>query len=146
MRTLTIKREKHFAGCLGKMKVYVEDQNNSELTICGVPCKKLGDLKNGAEESFQIPSSEVKVFVIADKASKEYCNDFYQLPAGNSDVRLTGRNKFNPLTGNAFRFNNNNDQAAIQNRTKALGRGIGVMLIAVVIGFVLGFVLVSNML
>ncbi len=42
-----------------------------------------------------------------DALSKNYCNDFYALPEGTEDISLTGRNCFNPGTGNAFRFDNN---------------------------------------
>ena len=50
MRTLTIKRAKSFVACLAKMKVYVEDPTSREIVINNVPCRKLGDLKNGEEK------------------------------------------------------------------------------------------------
>ena len=107
MRNLTIKRAKNFVGSLAKMKVYVEDPTSNEICINDIPCRKIGDLKNGEEKTFQIDEQEVKVYVIADKLSKNYCNEFYQLSAGQEDVFLSGKNKFNPANGNAFRFYNN---------------------------------------
>ena len=46
MMNLTIKRNKSFVGCLAKLKVWIEDEAG-ELVIGGVPCRLLGDLKNG---------------------------------------------------------------------------------------------------
>ena len=72
MRDLTIKRHKSFVGCLAKFKVYIEDPASRELTIAGVPCRKLGELKNGQEQTFQIGTEETRLFVISDKFSKDY--------------------------------------------------------------------------
>ena len=41
MRKLTIKRQKSFVACLGKMKVYIEDAQSSELEIDGISYRKL---------------------------------------------------------------------------------------------------------
>ena len=49
MRKLTIKRAKSFVASLTKVKVYIEDQLSNELTINNVPCRKLGNIKNGEE-------------------------------------------------------------------------------------------------
>ena len=64
------------------MKVYIEDAQSNELIISGVPCRKLGDLKNGEEKTFEIGEDAAKVFVIADTLSKDYCTEFYQLSEG----------------------------------------------------------------
>ena len=104
MRYLTIKRQRSFVACLATFKVYIEDHEASELEIGGVPCRKLGTLKNGQEASFRISESAAKVFVIADKLSKDYCNDCYALPAGPESVTLTGKCILNPLAGNPFYF------------------------------------------
>ena len=86
MRNLTIKRTKSFVGCLGKMKVYIEDPLSNEMTINNTPCRKLSVLKNGEEKTFLIDENEAKVFVIADKLSKGFCNEYYNVPAGEEDV------------------------------------------------------------
>ena len=70
MRNLTIKREKSFVGSLAKMKVYIEDPTSNEISINDIPCRKIGDLKNGEEKTFQIDEQEVKIYVIGDKLSK----------------------------------------------------------------------------
>ena len=50
MRNLTIVRRKSFVACLAKMKVYIEDPASNELVINKIPCRKLGELKNGEEK------------------------------------------------------------------------------------------------
>lgn len=107
MRNLTIKRKKSFAACLTKMKVYIEDLTSNTIVISGIPCRKLGELKNGEEKTFQIGEQAARIFVIADTLSKEFCNDYYQLSEGQENVFLSGKNKLNPAIGNAFRFDNN---------------------------------------
>ena len=138
MRTLTIKRTKSFVACLGKMKVYIEDSSSSEIVINDVPCRKLGVLKNGEEKQFTIDEKEAKVFVIADKVSKDFCNDFYQIPAGDEDVYLSGKNNFNPANGNAFRFDGVEDETILKNRKKGTKMGLIVLIAAIIGGGILG--------
>lgn len=138
MRNLTIKRIKSFAGSLGKANVYIEDPVARELTIGKVPCRKIGQLKNGEEKTFQIEETAAKVFVIMDRLSKDFCNDFYQLPKGQEDISLSGRNVFNLAVGNPFRFDNNNDAQALANRKRNTKRGPFVMIGAILIGLVIG--------
>ena len=90
MRHLTIKRNKSFVGCFGVFKVYIEDAVFGDTTIDGVSCRKLGDLNNGEEKTFEIGEGAVKVYVIADQMSKNFCNEYYQLPEGQEDVSLPG--------------------------------------------------------
>lgn len=143
MRNLTIKRTKSFVGCLAKMKIYIEDYEAGELTINGIPCRKIGELKSGEEKTFQISVKEAKVFAIADKLSKEYCNEFYQLPEGQEDIFLSGKNKFNPASGNAFRFDNNNSEDVSTNRKKGTRKGLLVLIVALAVGFAVGFGITS---
>lgn len=139
MRNLTIKREKRFVACLGKMKVYIEDADSDDLTINGSPCRFLGTLKNGEEKTFAVAEAAAKVFVIADKLSKGFCNEFYPLPEGQEDIVLAGRNCFNPASGNAFRFDGVTDEAVLKNRKKGVRIGIVVLIAAALVGFIIGF-------
>ena len=139
MRKLTIKREKSFVACMGKFKVYIEDPTANDMKIKGVNCRKLGDLKNGEEKSFEIGESAARVFLIADSLSKGYCNEFYRLSEGDGDVYLTGKCHFNPAAGNAFRFDGVNDPEVLANRKKATQKGIIVLVVACIVGFVVGF-------
>ncbi|MBQ8862366.1 MAG: hypothetical protein IJ021_06485, partial [Clostridia bacterium] len=141
MRNLTIKRAKRFVACLGTMKVYIEDVTANDLTINGVTCRKLGTLKNGEEKTFEISEESAKVFVIADKLSKGYCNEYYELPSGTEDIVLTGKNEFNPASGNAFRFDGVTDEKVLANRKKGKEKGIIVLAIALAVGFVLGTII-----
>ena len=146
MRTLNITRIKKFTGCLATLKVYIEDQISSELTICDVPCRKLGDLKNGATVSYQVEDSAAKIFVIADQSSKNICFDCYQLNNGfdGETVTLTGYCHFNLATGNAFRFDNNTNSAALAVRKKRKinwGLVVGIVLVCVVNGIVIAHML-----
>ena len=138
MRNLTITRKKSFVGCLGKMKVYIEDFLVNDLEINGIPCRKLGELKNGEEKTFLVDERAARVFVIADKLSKNYCNEFYPLPEGEEDVVLTGKNCFNLSAGNPFRFDGVTDEAVLQNRKKGKKRGALIYAIAIVVGVIIG--------
>ena len=142
MRKLTIRRSKSFVACLMKVKVYIEDPFVNELTIDGVPCRKLGDLKNNEEKAFEIGDGQAKVFVIADTLSKDYCNDSFQLPAGQDDIFLSGKNTFNSA-GNAFRFDNNDSPEVLKARKKGAKKGLVIWIVAIVVGFAVGFGAVS---
>ena len=139
MRELTIRREKRFTACLVKMKVYLEDPVQGELEINGVRCRKLGELKNGEEKTFSVGEEAARVYVIADKLSKSFCNEFYLLPEGQEPVRLTGRNRYNPAAGNAFRFDNNDSSLVQQARKRSTRVGIIVLVLCVLLGFCAGF-------
>ncbi len=136
MRSLTIKREKRFVACLVPLKVYIEDPYSSDLIINGVTCRNLGVLKNGEEKTFYIDDSAAKVYVIADKLSKSFCNEFYQLPEGRDNITLSGKNVFNLTTGNAFRFDNNDNDVVLKSRIKSSRIGTWVMIAACILGFV----------
>lgn len=146
MRKLTIKRNKTIVGCLMKLKVYIEDPTSQEIVISDTPCRKLGELKSGEEQSFDIGENAAKVFVIADRISKNYCNDFYQLSEGSEDIYLSGKNKYNPANGNAFRFDNNdNNVEVLKNRKKGLHKGLIVLIVAILVGFVFGFAITGGL-
>jgi hypothetical protein len=123
------------------MKVYIEDSTSNDLTINGVTCRKLGTLKNGEEKTFEVGENAAKIFVIADKLSKSYCNEYYELPCGAEDIVLTGKNEFNPTSGNAFRFDGVTDEKVLANRKKSKEKGLIVLAIALAVGFVLGTVI-----
>ena len=102
-------------------------------------------MKNGEEKTFQIDEKEAKVFVIVDNLSKNYCNEFYQIPAGQDDLYLSGKNKFNLANGNAFRFDNNENYEALQNRVKGSKKGFWVLCLAIIVGAIIGFTVTSNL-
>lgn len=142
MRKLTVKREKSFVGCAAKIHIYIEDAEG-EMTISGVTCRELGEIKNGAEASFEIGEEALRVFAIADKLSKDYCNDCYHLKAGEEDVTLAGECKFNPAAGNAFRFDENDSTEVKEARHTGVRKGLIVLVVSIVIGAVLGYGITS---
>lgn len=143
MRKLTIKRKKSFVASLAKLKVYIEDPAG-ELDITGIKCRLLGMLANGEEKSFYIEENAAKVFVIADKMSRDYCYDCRNLPEGNEDIYLTGKNAFNPATGNAFRFEGGTDEEIAKRHKESKKGGLIVLITAIVIGLTAGWIIGSG--
>ncbi len=146
MRNLTVKRTKSFVACVMTMKVYIEDPEAGDVTINQTPCRKLGDLKNGEEKTFPIDEQAAKVFVIADQLSKDYCNEYYDLPEGEEDVFLTGKNKLNPGAGNPFRFDSNDSAGIAENRKRGSRKGWVVFIGAVIVGLIVGFLISKSLL
>lgn len=140
MRNLIITREKSFVGCMGVMKVYIEDSLNPDITINNTPCRKLGTLKNGEQKSFPIEDTAARVFVIADKLSKNFCNEFFDVPAGTFDVAIKGKNHYNPFAGNPFRFEGVDNKEVLANRKKTKRKSYIIMAIALVVGVVIGVI------
>ena len=140
MRNLTIKRNKSFVGCFAKIKIYIEDAESAELTINNTPCRKIGELKNGEVKTFEIGEQALKVFAIADAASRNICFDCFELSEGTVDVFLSGKNLFNPATGNAFIFDNNNNEKAIAERKKAKRKGTLIIIASLIVGVIIGLI------
>ena len=138
MRKLTVKREKSFVASLARMKVCISDPAG-DIVINDVPCRTLGILKNGEEKTFEIGEEAARVYVIGDKLSRNFCNDYYEIPAGEDDISLSGKNKFNPAAGNAFRFDSNDGAGAVENRKKSVKKGLIVFIVSLLVGFACGF-------
>lgn len=134
MRNLTIERRKTFVASAMKMKVYIEDTTSNELVIGGVNCRKLGDVKSGETKTFEVAENSAKVYVIADTLSRNYCNEFYQLPEGSEDIALSGKNYFNPFAGNPFRFDNNDNPEVLENRKQGKRAGATVIILICAVG------------
>ncbi len=141
MRNLVIKREKSFVGFLGKFKVYIVDPNSNDLKINKQSCRKLGTLKNGQEVVFQIPNEEVKIYIIADKFTKSFCNEFVVIPAGETDAYLLGKCKYSPFMGNPFRLEGQVSEETKLNRKSGRKKALKFFLTWGLIGFVFGFCL-----
>ena len=139
MRNLVIKREKSFVGCLGKFKVYIVDPSSNDLKINKEPCRKLGTLKNGEQAVFQIPDDEVKIYILADKYSKSFCNEFVRIPAGETDAYLLGKCKCSPFLGNPFRLDGQVNDEIKANRRRARKVATAFYLTCFIIGLIIGF-------
>ena len=138
MRSLTIRREKSFVACLSRMKVYVEDQVSGDLKISGVPCRLLGVVKNGEEKTFEIGGEALKVFVIADKPTRNICNDCYPLPSGEEDVCLSVGVKRDAFNGYVYLFRNNDSEWAYEHRKSVRRRSNRMRFVCFVVAFVIG--------
>lgn len=139
MRELTIKRRRAFAASFMVANVYIQDSESGDLTIRGYSCRFLGNLKNGEEKTFDIPSEETRIFVIYDYMSMEFCVDMKKIPAGEENVRVSGVCKFNIGSRNAFRFDGDIDDEVAAVRTGGSKKGIMktpgmVLIICVIIG------------
>lgn len=142
MRKLTITRTKSFVGCAASLKVYIADSSGvCDLTIEGLPCRFYGKIKNGKSGTFEIPDHAVRVYVIFDKMSADYCNDVYIVEAGEADVALSGKCRFDPTTGNAFRFDGNDHPDAVSNRNRGSKKGLIIFLVCLAVGIVVGTVI-----
>lgn len=138
MRNLTITRHKSFVGCLMKDQVYIQDAEAPELTIEGVPCRKLGDIGNGEQKTFVIGPGQAQIFLIADKLSKDYCNGSVTVPEGEEDVILSGKHQF-VLGSNPFRFDGVPLTEEQQKKQKKNSRkGVAIFIGAAILGAVIG--------
>jgi hypothetical protein len=138
MRNLTIQRQKAFAACAVKDKIYVEDPAG-DTNIDGTTCRKLGEVKNGETVNLLISDNEQRIFLIQDMVSKDWCYEVYPVPAGNTDLLLVGKHHYNPLKGNPFRFENNPSPVAQNARKKNGKRTIWIMIGAAILGGLIGF-------
>ena len=141
MRYLTIERKKSFVGCAGVFKVYVEDPEMEELRINGVPCRKLGTLKNGETARFAIGENAAALFVVSGKLSRNFSSDMIRLPAGSDDLTYTGQSRFSLFTGNAFRFDNVFDEDTLKFRNAGRRRGAILLSVCVAVGFFIGVII-----
>lgn len=145
MRQLTIRRDYNEIAKNKKTQVYVEDEYG-EVKVRKINCHRLGEIKNGEEKSFGITEDAVKIITMSSVSSRKRTADYYQLPAGNEDVTLSGCANGNLIISHAFRFNDNYDNGAIENRRQAIGNGVKRMVLwivvaQIVLGIVLGVIL-----
>ena len=145
MRNLTFTRRKRFVGCAMKDQVYIRDELAPEITIDGVPCRKIGQIKNGETKSFPIADGEQQVFLIVDKLSKNYCNATITVPAGSEDVVLSGAHKF-VFGSNPFCFDGvepSEEQRAKQKKNTR--KGAAILVAAMILGSAAGHFLAGGL-
>ena len=146
MRNLTITRRKSFVGCAMKDRVYIRDELASEITIDGVPCRKIGDIKNGESKTFQISEGQQQVFLIADKLSKDHCNATVTIPEGQDNVTLSGVHKFF-FGSNPFRFDGVElTEAQLAKQKQNNRKGVVITIVAAILGAVVGYLVTGGLL
>lgn len=138
MRRLWIQRHKAMAACAVKMKVYIEDSEQGDLDIDGTLCRKLGEIKNGERKMFPVEYDAAKIYVIAGKTGRNAYFEFCHIPAGTEDIFLSGRNYFDPYSGNPFRFDGVQDRDVLHNRERMKGKGRKNLIIGIVAGILVG--------
>ena len=138
MRRLWIQRHNAIAACAVKMKIYVEDPDGGDLEIDGTLCRKLGEVKNGERKMLPVGYEAAKIYVIADKTARNSYFEFCRIPAGTEDVFLSGRNYFEPYSGNPFRFDGVQDRDVLHNRERMKGKGRKNLIIGILAGVLAG--------
>ena len=138
MRKLTIKRHKSIVACAVKDLVYIEDYQSSEITIQGVPCRKIGEIKNGEEKTFEIGEEKQKIFIVFELLLKDTFHTSITIEAGQEDVSLSGKHYYS-VSGNPFRFDGVQlTEEEMTNQKKRNRKGTIITIAAVVIGVVIG--------
>ena len=138
MRKLTIKRRKSIVACAVKDLVYIEDYQSSDITIQGVPCRKIGEIKNGEEKTFEISEEKQKIFIVFELLLKDTFHTSIAIEAGQENVSLSGKHYYN-VSGNPFRFDGvqlTEEEKA--NQKKRNRKGAIITIAAVVIGVIIG--------
>lgn len=138
MRNVTIERKKSFVGSLAKFRVFIEDAQAPDMMIQSVPCRKVGEMKNGETITFEVSEEATKIFVINGQTSQEFCVELYPLPAGSTDVYLSGVCKLNPSAGNAFRFDDNDSDEAQQVRKGSKKTGVLATVLSILLCVLVG--------
>lgn len=137
MRRLWMTRRRSAAACLAKMRVWIEDPEG-ETAINGIPCRKLGELKNGEKKAFAVGTEAARVFVTADRLTRNLYNEFTEIPAGEDDVVLAGQNRLKPFSGNPFHFDGTPSAAVLENRRSTVRRGKLTMTLGILAGVLAG--------
>lgn len=86
-----------------------------------------------------IGDENLRIFVIGDKLSKNYCCDFYEVPAGTENIFISGSCKYNHLSGNSFRFDGIPTEEMKYHRRKSMKKGIAVFAISFIAAIVILF-------
>ena len=140
MRNLTVKRGGSVAACAVAMRVYIEDPEGTDITVNGIPCRNLGELKNNSEDTYSISENEAKLYVIPEKEGSVYKSEYYQIPAGGEDVRVSGKNVLENEYGNPnpFRFDGVTNAAIERSKDRSRFKNILIVAIAVIVGLAIG--------
>ena len=145
MRILKLTRRKSFVGCAMKDQVYIRDELAPEITIDGVPCRRIGDIKNGETKNFQIDAGQQQIFLIADKLSKDRCNATATIPDGQEDIALSGVHKF-VFGSNPFSFDGVQlSEEQLTKQKKNNRKGAVITIAAAIFGVIIGNLVVGGL-
>ena len=108
MRRLWITRHDAKAEKKAKMNVYIEDTDNGNAEIGGYACRLLGAVENDQVKRFNIGYESARILVLSENADVNTKPAVAQIPGGEEDVFLSGKNYREP--GNPFRFDGVEDE------------------------------------
>ena len=89
----------------GKMKIYIEDYASFELTINDIPCRKIGELKNGEEKTFPVEEWKWEEFPY----SEEEWSALFANPEDLFDLEPFGKILYQPIDDFKFMLLANGD-------------------------------------
>ena len=157
MRRLWITRHDAKAEKKAKMNVYIEDTDNGNTEIGGYACRLLGAVENDQVKRFNIGYESARILVLSENADVNTKPAVTQIPGGEEDVFLAGKNYREP--GNPFRFDGVEDESEeleelleeVQKEVKkaapkkvqkerkpSRGKGKLIIVIAILVGIVAG--------
>ena len=87
MRMLTVTRVKNSTARFKRVILYREDPQSPTEWVGGVPCRRLGSLRNGEMNIFSIPEEETCLITVVEG---EVPVENYTVPAGSGQVILSG--------------------------------------------------------
>lgn len=140
MRNLTIRREKSLAASSELMQFYLEDHVLGTTFINGLPCRLLGELRNGEKATFFIETDAAKLFALPEKKRTDQCGEYLSLPEGDGALFVRGQNYFNPLAGHPFQFQGVSEKAVLDFRKKGRNKGIAGLAAVLAVIVILGLI------
>ncbi|MFK5883283.1 MAG: hypothetical protein QM489_02965 [Candidatus Izemoplasma sp.] len=155
MRKLVVHRRKHFVASAMKVRICINTELKGDIKLNDVNLKVLGELKNGRSLDVEIPEEKVDVYVVYDKFFPQKFHAKYSFDAGENNEVLYTFSRFSPSKGNPFILTPNKVMTSADKlRTKeyeANNRGNNkqriiywaIIIIATIVGGVIGFSLVS---
>jgi len=143
MRNLTVRRNKAYPSSIVKMRVYIEDPTAGYVFINGIPCRMLGELKNGEESTYQIGDYAAKLYLTQEKRGSLVKESFYPIPEGTEDLTVSGKNILDMIKTNPFIFDDIGDPIPPEERKKSVRTGNIVMWTVLLISYIIGRLLFS---
>lgn len=129
MRYLTLQRIKSAIDFFVTIKVYIEDPTSNEILIQGVSCRKIGEIKNGEQQSFMIGDEKLRIYIMSMKIDKNICPDFYEIPAGTENIFLTCKFIWHPILDDICRFEGVPTEEMKYHRKQNLKKAFGLSLL-----------------
>ena len=105
MRKLTVRRAKGSFFSPSRVFLYLENHEQSDTTVSGIPCQYLGTLKRGSQTTVEIGDTACRLFATTSRINRDINSTCFQLPEGSDDIVLSGETEYDSAkNGNLFRF------------------------------------------